>query len=570
MPLIVETFPAEFTYSQTDFPEKYREAFHIYPDFWEENSPGMNNCCESEISEHNADSIAGYIREKEDFMEEIREIPVVFHCFSPIISALIGELLSRKETIVILLPAMDTDLIRAVFDHDIPPESIPFPLPESDLSVTEFPSLHAFHSSDIPGPEKNVFRPARALSPHTGPDLLGELEKDFSAPFSRLNALLDRDSSPDQWREILSDFPQRYAEIREADPDSTLSLLRLTAPFNHPHAIRDAEMLLNGLDEHLLIDHLPAQNEDFPEFFSCLAESSPEGHLVFLSDEQLLPPSMPEKPSAAESAYFRCLALQGHFLLQLIGRSPELSLSYSAVLDQRRQHLFAPLEMVANIRKYAPPPASAEPEKPAFSVPHIVLPELPYDRTEAMDFFLCPYRFAADYSLHDQPLFSRREDCLNLAENILIDWCWRLLAGTDIDRAALAQTMHEQAALLNRYLPLGSRMTPICCSAEAYIADYLAENGKIREYAPSHARMKLLFGQATFTTEAASGESPHPSPAFARLVSGSSYRRQFPLHALPKVPDDRLKYAMQEGKFPPLSGPWCGYCPHKQFCPNGG
>lgn len=570
MPLIVETFPDHLSYNQTDFPEKYRKAFHVYPDFWPENSPGQDNCCESEISEHMSDNISGYIREKTGLLDELQGVSVVFHCFSPWIAAFIGELLNRNETVTVILPAMDPQLIHGVFTDNLPPENIPYPLPASPLSVQKFPSIHALYAHLNQQENIPVFRPANRLFVPNRKNLSLRLREAFPIPYSVLSALLDEENSAESWINILTDFPARHAEVQAAEHDSPLALLGMLAPYQNPNAPEDAKILLDGLEELLLLDDSAQDTENLPDFFSCLAESAPKGHLSLLSDECLTPPPVPDNPSAAEKAFTRCLALQGHFLLHLINRMQELTLSYAAHDGEKQQHLFAPLALNAEIHEISAEHSPCVTNHSKKLRTSVMLNNLPYDRFAAMTYFLCPYRFALEFSLQDQPIFTRREDCLHLAENILIDWSWRLLSGQETNSAFIESTVKEQANLLEQYLPLGRHFHSLCQSAFAYITEYLNEKSGIRTYAPSHSRMKLLFGQATYTADTVSGEIPHPAQAFARLVSGNNYQRQYPLHAIPKTPDEHLQNAMQMGDFSPQQGPWCSYCPHKEFCSVGG
>ena len=277
MPLIVETYPAETPYSQTIYPQKYRNCFHIYPDLWPENTPGSEDCCESEIADHEADTIAGFLLEKEDILSEISGKTIVFHCISPIISAFAAELLRRGQTVIVLLPEMNPELIQKIFSDSDDRDLMEFSPPSRPIHVTKFPSFHALKERS----DRQFYTPVLTAKKRKESPTLSDMlihwqdilhNDDACRAFSVLQGLLDPDEGPDGWRHTLVHFLDKLPDVLAADEDSPLSLLRLTAPYAAAYAASDAEIFLGALEVYLLTSEYTEPDALPPNLFDFLSD----------------------------------------------------------------------------------------------------------------------------------------------------------------------------------------------------------------------------------------------------------------------------------------------------------
>lgn len=210
--------------------------------------------------------------------------------------------------------------------------------------------------------------------------------------------------------------------------------------------------------------------------------------------------------------------------------------------------------------------------------------EIAYDKYQMMDMFLCPYRYFLDYVMEDGPVVHGQFLYQKYFENLLIEAVWKRIENQPRDEAVayLPKILEQEAEKLQPFFPFwkSTEFYDLRLRAGNYLMHEIVEKisrETIRPYAPSHMKMRKLFGTAKFVVDIAELERRNPYAAFEGLSTKRWSQKEYSLHRMPKPENPALverlrketvRYINQTiGKDrSAIPAAWCTYCVHRGNC----
>ena len=214
---------------------------------------------------------------------------------------------------------------------------------------------------------------------------------------------------------------------------------------------------------------------------------------------------------------------------------------------------------------------------------------MPYDRYQMMDMFLCPYKYLFDYILNPQPSVSGTFSYGNLFENVLVLNLWKRLAGKTIDQAAhqYLSILSQEADRIKRFFPFwnnrNSEFSDLVRRADNYFRNRIVKKANILNRQAlfpsckeSHMKIRQLFGRARFDVENPAQSTTELPRAFEKLLK--NHQKTYSLRAVPK-PEDREKAFVRDALLAATMnylnnsstpeqrvGEWCYNCGNRDIC----
>ena len=214
--------------------------------------------------------------------------------------------------------------------------------------------------------------------------------------------------------------------------------------------------------------------------------------------------------------------------------------------------------------------------------------EIPYDRYQMMDMFLCPYRYLLDYVMEDAPVVRDGFLYRKFYENLLVEAVWRR-----IERRQRAEAMQYLDRIIGqesrRYAPdfnfwKSSEIYDLNLRARNYLMHEIIGAGSgaaVRPYAPTHMQMRRLFGTAKFAVDVSEVERRNPYAGFEALAQRRVPLKEYSLHRLPR-PEARpgewpladalrreaeqyINHTIRRDRAA-IPSDWCVYCTHRDVC----
>lgn len=207
-----------------------------------------------------------------------------------------------------------------------------------------------------------------------------------------------------------------------------------------------------------------------------------------------------------------------------------------------------------------------------------------YDSYQMMDMFLCPYRFFLDYVMEDGPVVQGNFLYQKYFENLLIDAVWRRVEKQKCSDALkyLPRIMNEEVQKIEPFFNFwkSSEIIDLKSKAKNYLVHEIITAGSgptVRPYAPSHMKIRKLFGSAKFVVDVSELERKNPYEAFEKLSIRKGWKKEYSLHKLPLVEThpvaDTLRVETRQyinqtrGKDKTaIPSDWCLYCVHRGNC----
>ena len=227
-------------------------------------------------------------------------------------------------------------------------------------------------------------------------------------------------------------------------------------------------------------------------------------------------------------------------------------------------------------------------EKPvpfSISIGQDVAKKVPYDRYQMMDMFLCPYRYFLDYVMGKEPVIQGNFLYQKYFENLLIEAVWQRIKEQKCSDAKkyLTRIIDQESKKLEPYFTFWkpTEIYDLKLRTKNYIIYEIIEKSGgdlVKAYAPSHMKMRKLFGKAVFAVDSSEVERKNPYEKFEALARWEKQDKVYSLHKLPKpetapIPADELsketlQYINQtiSKDKTAIASDWCVYCVHRGNC----
>ena len=211
-----------------------------------------------------------------------------------------------------------------------------------------------------------------------------------------------------------------------------------------------------------------------------------------------------------------------------------------------------------------------------------------YDRYQAMDMFLCPYRFFLDYVMEDSPVIQGSFLYEKYYENMLIEAVWKRIENQDKAQATkyLLQIIDLENKKLQGYFRFWkqSEIHDLTIRARNYLLHNVIQQsgGKlVKQFNQMHMKLRRHYGTALYSVDESNREVHNPFPNFEGITTREPSKKIYSLH---KVPDPEYSSA-QKQKAQQLAeeikaylnqtdgsdncaipAEWCVYCTHRGNC----
>ncbi len=227
-------------------------------------------------------------------------------------------------------------------------------------------------------------------------------------------------------------------------------------------------------------------------------------------------------------------------------------------------------------------------EKPipfSISITQDMTNNIPYNRYQMMDMFLCPYRYFLDYVMSKAPVIQGNFLYQKYYENLLIEATWKRIENQKCIYAkkCLNQFIDQESKRLEPYFTFWktTEIHDLKLRTKNYIIYEIIEKSKsdmVMPFAPSHMEIRKLFGKAMFVIDASEVERTNPYKKFENLTKREKQDKIYSLHRLPKanvaaksaeeLSKETLQYINQTVSKDKTAIPsdWCTYCVHRGNC----
>lgn len=219
------------------------------------------------------------------------------------------------------------------------------------------------------------------------------------------------------------------------------------------------------------------------------------------------------------------------------------------------------------------------------SIPKERTASINYDPAQAMDMFLCPYRYFLDYVMENAPI--ARDDFLyrKFYENILISAVWKRISGQAKETAQnnLKQIVTQENNKLAPYFSFWkkSEIHDISNKAFNYVLYRIIPYGQknhVSPYNQEHMKIRRLFGDARFDIDITEFEISNPYAAFEEKAKRNYPKKEYSLHQFRerRISDEQKRSLVAEMNsyinetfskdITAIPSDWCNYCTHKGIC----
>ena len=338
------------------------------------------------------------------------------------------------------------------------------------------------------------------------------------------------------------------------------------------------------------------RDEDKTYHFACLSDRD-----MHLSIDELLPWPLTDAfirvacpiGELRLQLYYTALGERSNFLRYalfygLCFNRCRLRLSYVRQYGDETTHPYALLSMLGLKPTTGLAGRSCGPARRAPAIAGEPTGEIPYERYQMMDMFLCPYRYLLDYVMEDAPVVRDGFLYRKFYENLLVEAVWRRIekrpraeAMQYLDRV-IGQESRRYAPYFNFWKP--TEIYDLNLRARNYLVhEVIGEGpgGAVRPYAPTHMQMRRLFGTAKFAVDVSEVERRNPYAGFEALAQRRVPLKEYSLHRLPR-PDARpgewpladalrreaeqyINHTIRRDRAA-IPSDWCVYCTHRDVC----
>ena len=211
-----------------------------------------------------------------------------------------------------------------------------------------------------------------------------------------------------------------------------------------------------------------------------------------------------------------------------------------------------------------------------------------YDRVQAMDMFLCPYRYFLDYVMEDSPVVQGSFLYEKYYENMLIEAVWKRIENQDKAQATkyLLQIIDSENKKLRGYFRFWkqSEIHDLTMRARNYLLHNVIQKGGgklVKKFDQMHMKLRRQYGTALYSVDESNREIHNPFPSFEEMTTHEPSKKIYSLHKVPDPADS----AVQKQKAQQLSeemkaylnqtdgtdncaipAEWCIYCAHRGNC----
>ncbi|MBQ8514250.1 MAG: hypothetical protein IJ496_02530 [Ruminococcus sp.] len=213
--------------------------------------------------------------------------------------------------------------------------------------------------------------------------------------------------------------------------------------------------------------------------------------------------------------------------------------------------------------------------------------DIPYDRFQMMDMFLCPYRYFLDYVMENEPVIHGSFLFQKYYENLLIEAVWKRIGGMQREEAlkCVKRFIDQESRKLEPYFSFwkATEIYDLKRRAWNYLVHGMIDRGygsAAAPYKPVHMQMRKQFGAAKFVIDISESERKNPYSSFEDLAVRKYPKKEYSLYKLPESgnkPYEQQARALQDevkcyisqskdkGKAA-IPSDWCHYCSHKGNC----